>query len=310
MQIITGTTTFDFHKDSAVAIGKFDGVHLGHQRILSEILAQKDKGMQAVVMTFDPSPEIFFGINPLPELSTRDEKREFFGNMGIDVLVEFPFNRETAATPPDKFVSEILFKSMRTRFVAAGDDLSFGDRGRGNFALLSSMARELGFKAKKIDKIEMAGHIISSTLIRKLVERGEMEKAAMFLGRPYQITGKVVHGTALGREIGIPTLNHEPAPEKLLPPRGVYYSTVLVDGMLLDGMTNIGVKPTVSDTGSVTAETFLYDFDGDLYGETADVSLLSFRRPEKRFDSVGELQRTIEQDIRAGEIFHAKRQKI
>ena len=304
MRIISGTTQFRIEEGTAVAIGKFDGLHLGHRRLLEEILRQKEDGLAAAVFTFDPSPEIFFGMNPSRELSTNEEKRPLFREIGIDILVEFPFNRLTAATTPEDFVIDILCHRMNARFVAAGTDLSFGAMGKGNFALMSSLSRHLGFEARKIDKIERNGKVISSTLIRRYVEEGNMEEAAACLGAPYRITGKIVHGRALGRRIGIPTLNQLPPPDKLLPPFGVYYSEVKADGRIYKGMTNIGTKPTVSEEPKVTVETYLYDFDGDLYGETAEVGLLTFRRPEKRFSGVPELKRTMEEDIRAGKIYH------
>lgn len=304
MRIISGTTQFKIEEGTAVAIGKFDGLHLGHRRLLKEILRQKEDGLKAAVFTFDPSPEVFFGMNPSRELSTNEEKRALFREIGIDILVEFPFNRMTAATPPEDFVVDILCSRMNARFVAAGTDLSFGAMGKGNFALMSSLARHLGFEARKIDKIERNGKVISSTLIRRLVEEGNMEEAAACLGAPYRITGKIVHGRALGRRIGIPTLNQLPPPDKLLPPFGVYYSEVKADGRTYKGMTNIGTKPTVTEEHVVTVETYLYDFEGDLYGETAEVGLLTYRRPEKRFSGVMELRKTMEEDILAGKIYH------
>lgn len=304
MRIISGTTQFKIEEGTAVAIGKFDGLHLGHRRLLKEILRQKEDGLKAAVFTFDPSPEVFFGMNPSRELSTNEEKRALFREIGIDILVEFPFNRMTAATPPEDFVVDILCRRMNARFVAAGTDLSFGAMGKGNFALMSSLARHLGFEARKIDKIERNGKVISSTLIRRLVEEGNMEEAAACLGAPYRITGKIVHGRALGRRIGIPTLNQLPPPDKLLPPFGVYYSEVKADGRTYKGMTNIGTKPTVTEEHVVTVETYLYDFEGDLYGETAEVGLLTYRRPEKRFSGVMELRKTMEEDILAGKIYH------
>ena len=304
MQIISGTTQFRIEEPTAVAIGKFDGLHQGHRKLLNEIIAQKEDGLKAAVFTFDPSPEIFFGMNPSRELSTNSEKRQLFEEIGIDILVEFPFNKETAAISPENFVIDILRGSMTAAFVAAGTDLSFGAMGKGNFELMSSLARHLGFEARKIDKIERNRKIISSTLIRELVEKGEMEEAAACLGEPYRITGKIVHGRALGRRIGIPTLNQIPPADKLLPPFGVYYSEVKADGRVFKGMTNIGIKPTVTDEHRTTVETYLYHFSGDLYGEYADVKLLTFRRPEKRFADIKELQRTMQEDIRAGEIYH------
>ena len=304
MRIISGTTQFEIKEGTAVAIGKFDGLHLGHRRLLEEILQQKEDGLKAAVFTFDPSPEVYFGMNPSRELSTNEETRALFRQIGIDILVEFPFNRMTAATPPEDFVIDILCRRMNAKFVAAGSDLSFGAMGRGNFALMSSLARHLGFEARKIDKIERNGEVISSTLIRRFVEEGKMEDAAACLGAPYRITGKIVHGRAFGRRIGIPTLNQLPPPDKLLPPFGVYYSEVRVDGRTYKGMTNIGTKPTVTEESKVTVETYLYDFAGNLYGETAEVGLLTYRRPEKRFTGVPELKRTMEEDILAGRIYH------
>ncbi len=304
MQIISGTTQFRIEKPTAVAIGKFDGLHLGHRKLLREIIAQKEDGLKAAVFTFDPSPEIFFGMNPSRELSTNSEKRQLFEEIGIDILVEFPFNKETAAISPENFVIDILRGRMNAAFVAAGTDLSFGAMGKGNFELMSSLARHLDFDACKIDKIERNGKVISSTLIRDLVEKGDMEEAAACLGEPYKITGRIVHGRALGRKIGIPTLNQIPPADKLLPPFGVYYSEVRADGRTFKGMTNIGIKPTVTDEHRTTVETYLYNFSGDLYGEYAEVKLLTFRRPEHRFANVEELRKIMQNDIRAGEIYH------
>ena len=308
MQIISGTTQFKIPDGTAVAIGKFDGLHLGHRKLLDMILRQKEDGLKAAVFTFDPSPEVFFGMNPSRELSTNKEKRELFREIGIDILVEFPFNKETAAISPEDFVIDILVNRMNAKYVAAGTDLSFGAKGKGNFAMLSSLARHLGFETCKIDKIERNGKVISSTLIRGLVEEGNMEEAAACLGAPYKITGKIVHGRALGRRIGIPTLNQMPPSDKLLPPFGVYYSEVKTEGGIYKGITNIGIKPTVTNENRVTVETSLYDFSGDLYGETAEVSLLTFRRPEMRFSGIAELKKTMEKDIRAGEIYHGLKQ--
>ena len=304
MRIISGTTDFMIEEGTAVAIGKFDGLHLGHRKLLREILRQKEDGMKATVFTFDPSPEVFFGMNPSRELSTREEKRELFREIGIDILVEFPFNKETAAISPEDFIVDILCRRMNAKFVAAGTDLSFGAMGKGNFELMSSLARHLDFDACKIDKIERNGKVISSTLIRDLVEKGDMEEAAACLGEPYKITGRIVHGRALGRKIGIPTLNQIPPADKLLPPFGVYYSEVRADGRTFKGMTNIGIKPTVTDEHRTTVETYLYNFSGDLYGEYAEVKLLTFRRPEHRFANVEELRKIMQNDIRAGEIYH------
>lgn len=304
MQIIRDTTEFVSPGETAVAIGKFDGVHLGHRRLLEELIDQKEKGLLATVFTFDPYPEVFFGFGSKQMLTTLEEKEQIFERMGIDILVEFPFNARSAATPSRDFVTRFLCSRLRARFIAAGPDLSFGDHGSGNFSLLEELAPEYGYTAKKIEKVVMDENVISSTLIRRLISTGEVTTAARYLGEPYMVRGRIVHGRALGRRIGIPTLNQAPPADKLLPPFGVYYSDVLVNGKKYRGMTNIGTKPTVSEGGRVTVETYLYDFAGDIYGETATVHLLTHRRPEMKFSSVEELKTTMEHDIQAGREYH------
>lgn len=304
MKIITGTEDFFAGRDTAVAIGKFDGVHLGHKKLIGELIKQKKRGLLATIFTFDPSPEMYFGYASGKELSTRDEKRILFEQMGIDLLVEFPFNKETAATAPEDFITDILVKRLQAKFIAAGPDLSFGDRGKGNFALLRDMAASCGYEAEMIEKVVIGQTAISSTLIRDLVAKGEMEEAAKCLGEPYTIRGTVVHGKALGRQIGFPTLNQVPPQEKLLPPYGVYFSRVTVDNSTYRGITNIGIKPTVTDEHKVTVETFLYDFSSDIYGEFAEVELLHYRRPEMKFDGIDALEATMARDIQAGTHYH------
>lgn len=304
MQIIRDTTDFVSPGETAVSIGKFDGVHLGHRRLLEELIDQKEKGLLATVFTFDPYPEAFFGYGSKQMLTTLEEKEQIFEKMGIDILVEFPFNAVSAATPSREFVTRFLCSHLRARFIAAGPDLSFGDHGSGNFSLLEELAPEYGFTAKKIEKVIMDENIISSTLIRRLISTGEVTTAARYLGEPYMVRGRIVHGKALGRRIGIPTLNQVPPEDKLLPPFGVYYSDVLIGEKKYCGMTNIGIKPTVSEEKRVTVETYLYDFRDDIYGETATVQLLTHRRPEMKFGSLEELKKTMEQDIQAGRVYH------
>ena len=304
MQIIRDTTDFVSPGETAVSIGKFDGVHLGHRRLLEELIDQKEKGLLATVFTFDPYPEVFFGYGSKQMLTTLEEKEQIFEKMGIDILVEFPFNAVSAATPSREFVTRFLCSHLRARFIAAGPDLSFGDHGSGNFSLLEELAPEYGFTAKKIEKVIMDENIISSTLIRRLISTGEVTTAARYLGEPYMVRGRIVHGEGLGRRIGSPTLNQVPPEDKLLPPFGVYYSDVLIGEKKYCGMTNIGIKPTVSEEKRVTVETYLYDFRDDIYGETATVQLLTHRRPEMKFGSLEELKKTMEQDIQAGRVYH------
>ena len=256
------------------------------------------------MLTFDPSPEVFFGFGENKELSTQREKHLLFERLGVDLLVEFPFNIETAAMPPETFVREILSERLRMRYLAAGPDLSFGDRGKGNFELLSYLAPRYGYQTKMIQKVQENGKVISSTLIRSLVAKGQMEEVEECLGAPYTVLGTVRHGRALGRTIDIPTVNQIPEKTKLLPPHGVYYSKVRIGDKMYCGMTNIGEKPTVKQDHTVNVETYLYDFSGDLYGQEIAVSLLTYRRPEIRFAGIEELKEQMMKDVQAGRVYH------
>lgn len=300
MEIIADTIQFNLKKDTAAAIGKFDGIHIGHRRLLEEIISRRKRGLAACVFTFDPSPTVFFGGSDGKELTTREEKRLLFERMGVDILIEFPLNDATAATPPEVFARDILAGQMNACFLAAGKDLSFGAGGAGNAALLQELGPRLGFEVMTIDKVCLEGREISSTLVRSEVEKGRMESAGRMLGMPYMIAGEIVRGNRFGRTIGFPTINILPPDNKLLPPNGVYFSRVRIDGEVYRGITNVGYKPTVAQERVLGVESYLYNFQQDVYGKPAEVCLLSFHRPERHFESVEALREQIREDIAAG----------
>ncbi len=300
MQIISGSTAFVLEGKSAVAIGKFDGIHRGHLALLNHILEQKKQGMQAVVFTFDPPATVFFGKEGEKELTTLTEKRRFFELLGIDVLIEFPLNKETAAIEAEVFVKEILVSRIKAAYIAAGTDLSFGYKGLGNSKLLLSLAEESGYRVEIIDKLFFGDREISSTYVREETLLGHMETVRELLGRPYSITGKVQEGKKLGRTLGMPTVNLYPPEGKLLPKNGVYYSETHWKGTKYKSITNIGLKPTVNDEPIISVESYLYDFTGDLYGEEIETFLLAFKRPEMKFDSVADLKARMLTDVEEG----------
>lgn len=302
MQIIENTTEFYLENKSAVALGKFDGIHLGHRRLLERVLEQKRQGLWTVVFTFDTSAASFFG-GETKELSTREEKRAVFSRLGIDVLIEFPLNRETAATEPTDFVARYLAGQMRTAYLCAGPDISFGKGGAGDYALLEAYAGTYGYQVELIDKVRVDGEEVSSTRVRRAVRAGEMEEVTAMLGAPYRVSGKVVHGRQLGRKLGMPTANLLPDERKLLPPNGVYYSRAEVGEKTYRGISNVGYKPTVSEEQIMGVETYLYDFEGEVYDRDMTVELLAFRRQEQAFASVEALRRQIEADVEAGRNF-------
>lgn len=302
MEIIENKTEFNLQGKSAVALGKFDGIHLGHKKLLSRVLEQKEQGLSTVVFTFDTSAASFFG-GEEKALSTREEKRAAFARMGIDVLIEFPLNRETAATEPSDFVARYLAEQMRTAYLCAGPDLSFGKGGAGDYALLARCAETYGYRVELIDKVRVEGQEVSSTRVREAVRAGRMEAVSGMLGAPYSVNGEVVHGRRLGRTLGMPTANLIPDAGKLLPPNGVYYSRVILEGKPYRGVSNVGYKPTVSNERILGVETYLYDFDGEIYDREITVELLAFRREERTFDSVEALRRQIAEDVEAGRDF-------
>lgn len=302
MIIIENTTNFPLDGRSAVAIGKFDGIHLGHRKLLEKIIQQKEKGYLATVFTFDTSAAAFFGGDD-KELTTREEKRRLFARMGMDVLIEFPLNQKTAATPPDVFVEEYIIRQMKAAYICAGMDVSFGQRGAGNYQLLQQYAAAGDYRIEIIDKVMAGGEEVSSTRVREAIRSGEMQLANEMLGTAYSLTGVVAHGRRLGRTIGMPTANLLPEKDKLLPPNGVYYSRVRYQDKVYKAISNIGCKPTVSAEMVLGVESYLYDFTEDIYGKEITVELLEFRRPEMKFADVEALKTQMEKDIQAGKTY-------
>ena len=313
MKIIENTTEFCINGKTAVAIGKLDGFHRGHQKLLAQLREQKSRGLQSVVFTFVPSPAAFFSRETVKELSTIAEKRRIFENAGVDYLIEYPFYQEIADMEPEAYIKDVLVGMIHAACIVAGDDVSYGKRGAGDCTLLQAKAEEYGYDVMIIDKVLYEGREVSSTYVREEVRNGNMELVTSLLGTPYHVGGEIVHGRKLGRTIGMPTVNLMPPEEKLLPPNGVYYSYVYLhskdgtmpyDSRRLPSITNIGTKPTVDDRSVMGVETYIYDFDSDVYGNDMEVYLLSYKRPEMRFDGVDALKAQMESDIEAGRKYH------
>lgn len=284
------TFGINLKESSVVVLGKFDGMHKGHQLLMEN--ARKvsfENGLRLIVLTIQP---------PLKErslLMTVSEKREFFSKNGVDVLLECDFEKIRDITA-EAFLEEVLWKKLNAHYVVAGTDCSFGYGRRGNAALVADFMESKGGKAVILDKMSLWGREISSTYVREAVLNGKMELAEKLLGHRYSFDGIVVRGNQLGRTMDFPTLNLVPETEKILPPFGVYASEVLLEGRRHKGITNIGVKPTVG--GKVPCvETFLVNFNEDAYGKEIRVCLRSFVRPERRFENLSRLREQIKKDI-------------
>jgi len=306
MRIITDATHFASEGRSAVAIGKFDGVHRGHRKLLSDLMRSRND-LVKTVFTFEPSFASYFAGYPVPELSTKEEKRRLFEEMGIDLLIEFPVNDKTVSILPKDFITDILVKRLRAADIYAGSDLSFGFKGEGGLALMELLAVSGDFQVHLVPKLRFEGREISSTYVREAVKEGRMELASDLLGRPYSVRGMVQHGAHLGHDLGFPTLNLQPTPSKLLPPRGVYFSEVIWQGQLFYGMTNVGTNPTVNEGAQYSIETHVFDFDREIYGDPIEVRFLTFRREEQQFSSLQELTGALERDASAARAFFQER---
>lgn len=286
------------NSDTAVAIGKFDGIHRGHRELLDRIIQKKAQGLEATVFTFDKSPLELFTGKKIPSLTTMEEKIRIFEYLGVDNLIIYPLTKESASITPIDYITTILCKQMKTKYIVAGEDLSFGNKGEGNADLLRQFPER--FETDIIKKIIIDGKEVSSSLIRDVVASGNMDLAAKLIGVPYAVSGIVMHGKKLGREMGFPTVNIEVSEEKLMPPYGVYFAEVSIEGRHFNGITNIGCKPTVSESNSVFAETNILEFNEDVYGKRITVKLLKFERKEKKFESIELLKEQINQDIIRG----------
>lgn len=274
---------------SAVTLGKFDGVHLGHQALLKRVKEASGSGLSAVVFAIDVRQE---GI-----LSHR-ERAAFLKQAGMDVLTECPFSKEFMNLTPLEFIERILIGILHAEYIAVGTDFRFGHKRMGDAQLLASLAGKYGYRIEIVPKERYAGLEISSTRVREALLKGDMELAEQLLGRSYPVAGRVMHGNHIGTGLGMPTINLIPEENKLLPPRGVYASrTVLEDGRVIAGVTNLGYKPTVGSS-MISAETNLFDFHEDLYGSMVRTGFEHFIRPETKFASLQDLAEQVEKDIR------------
>jgi riboflavin kinase/FMN adenylyltransferase len=282
-----------------VTIGTFDGVHLGHQKILERITRiAGSSGGETVLITFWPHPRmvLFPEEHGVRLLNTFDEKTRLLASFGVDHLVSIPFTRTFSEMPSEEFIRSVLVEKIQTSILVIGYDHRFGKDREGSFAHLKARQAEYNFELEEIPREDIDNVGISSTKIREALEAGDITSANEFLGRAYTLEGTVVEGDKIGRTIGFPTANIQVAePDKLIPMDGAYIVQVRLGNKLLDGILNIGKRPTVSG-GTKKIEVNLLDFDGILYGESLEVAFLEFLRPEKKFGNLDELKEQLEKD--------------
>lgn len=287
---------------TVIALGFFDGVHIGHGALLRKTVERaRELGAQPAAFTFDRAPKEFVTGVPVPLLTSVDERAALIReHYGIARTIVATFDREMMTMPWRDFLEKMLVGDYHAVHLVAGHDYRFGYKNEGTPERLLAWCAENGVGCDIVPKVELNGVTVSSTHIRELVEAGDMEAATAFLGHPFALGGTVKHGKHLGTEELFPTVNLMPEPWRALPRFGVYAArVVLEDGGAYAGVTNVGIRPTIVDDNRVTIETYLVDFDGDLYGKRLRVELLRYLRPERKFDSMAALHAQIEQDIAA-----------
>ena len=286
-------------KDRVIALGFFDGVHLGHAALLRRTVEEAARrGATPAVFTFDrPPKEVVTGI-PCPLIASPEDRKGLLERLfGIKDVIMVPFDREMMTTAWDDFVTKILVERYHAVHLVAGHDHHFGHKNQGSPELLMEKCAELGLGCDIVPKVELDGITVSSTYIRNLVGMGQLERASRFLGHPHVLTQEVRHGRRIGHTIGVPTVNLVAPPHVLVPSHGVYVTRVfLPNGESYPAVTNVGTRPTVNNGTDVTVEPWLLGFDGDLYGQRVRVEFFKRIRDEIRFDSLDSLRLQIQKD--------------
>ena len=288
-----------------LAIGVFDGVHRGHQAVISTSAdhARAANGMP-VVVTFDPHPEKVLRPEHAPHLLTATQhKVALIRNLGVRQLLIINFDKQFAATEPEDFVQQLVLHSKPLREICVGHEWSFGRNRRGNLDLLKKLGEEFDFRVVGVPPVRINGEVVSSTAIRRAIETGDFARAPAMLGREYTILGTVTRGDNLGKKIGFPTANLSAHSEQF-PPNGVYVAEAKIDNELHRGVINLGVRPTVSGGKSERVlEIHLFDFNRDIYGQDVEVGFLKFLRPEKKFENLDALVQQIRKDVEQARSF-------
>lgn len=305
MKYIRNTTDFFIEENTVISLGKFDGIHRGHELLLEYLSTKKEDGLSTVIFTFDIPPRKNLSGAETKVLTTNEEKRHMFSQIGMDYLVECPFTPEIMCMEPENFIEKIV-RQLHVKCIVAGEDFRFGHNRRGNYRMLQEYSARYGYEVVVVKKIKEDARDISSTFVREEISLGNIEKANQLLGYRYFVTSVVSHGNQIGRTIGIPTINQLPPEEKLLPPNGVYVTEVFIDEKKYRGVTNVGCKPTIAGKNPIGVETHLLDFKEDVYDKLVTVEFLTRIREERKFESVEALKEQMQSDIAFARVYFSK----
>ena len=285
---------------SAVTFGKFDGLHLGHQKLIEKVLElKKEQNTVGVVCAFDMRPLWKSKHLHMERLMTGKERYHHL-NSQMDYLVECPFTEKFRNVTAQDFIRDVICGVFHASYVVVGTDFHFGRNQGGDIHMLEEYSKEYGYALVVVEKERYYGNVISSTYIRDVLKEGNVRLTNYLLGYPFEVNGRVERGRQLGRTLGFPTMNVAWPEYKLVPPRGVYVSEITIDGIKYPGISNVGVKPTVSNEGRVVLESFLFGYGSDAYGRKIKAEFLEFRRPEQKFGSIEEMKSCVDKDIAYG----------
>ena len=290
-----------------LALGNFDGLHRGHLKIVERVRrGAAEHGGTPMAMTFDPHPSRIVRPDKAPPLlMTKAQRLEALDRAGIAAVAVVRFTTELSHWDPEAFVQTVLVDWLRVSEVWVGANFLFGHDRSGNFSTLRTLGQRYGFRADKIDPVRYKEFVVSSTRVRRLVAEGRMDEAGALLGHPYSIDGTVVAGKRRGRELGFPTANLQ-TDNELLPPNGVYATTSTIHGVVHASLTNVGVRPTFGDTAKPIVESYLFGFNGDLYGRPVRLGFVQRLRDERKFEDVDALRAQMEADRRRAERLFAQ----
>lgn len=289
----------------SIALGNFDGVHVGHQTLIAKTVEKaKELGIHSAVFTFSNHPKnLFSGENVVKNIIYQDEKAALIEKLGVDYLFNVEFTHEVARTSPIRFIDDLLVGKMNLREAFCGFNYHFGYKAEGNPQLLRQHGLTKGFHVNEIEPVTIDGDVVSSTLIRGLIRSGDMEECQRYLGRWYSIGGEVVVGNRLGRTIGFPTSNIMIDENMVTPPNGVYITNCIYNGNKYSSITNVGVKPTIGEFRK-NMETHIFNFNKELYGKHIQIEFLKMTREEAKFSSVEELSAQIIRDCEEAKAYH------
>jgi riboflavin kinase/FMN adenylyltransferase len=320
MQIYNSLEELNLTDKTAVALGNFDGLHVGHRAIMADaITAAKEQGLKSLCFTFSNHPFNYIlqrtedDPDAVKLICTEEEKVELVSDMGFEILVNIPFDDTVMKMRAHAFFNDIILDKLNAGFISVGFNYTYGARAEGKPEDLIRECSEAGVGVNIHEAVTVGGRVVSSTLIREMISTGNMERTAMYLGRPYAFSGTVKHGRHIGTSGGFPTINIPAPARQMLPPNGVYFSRIVINGIEYKSISNIGVNPTVSQDNDQaelitkpqkTIETFIFDFDRDVYGDDVTVYFDHFSRGERKFRSREELFDQISRDCDQARAFH------